>query len=65
MVPNNLVYFKLLLPRNIGNEIRFFETGYTDFEELQCLITLNEKGTGPKRGKALLPHNSSITDSLD
>lgn len=54
MAPNNLVYFKLLLPRNYGNEIRFFETGFTDFEVLQQLITQKVKNTEQKRGKALV-----------
>lgn len=54
MVPNNLVYYKLPLPRNFGNEIRFFETGITDFEVLQSLITQKEKSTEQKRGKALV-----------
>lgn len=57
---NYLVYSKLLLPRNIGNE-----TSFTDFEELQWLITQKEKSTEQRRGKVLLPYNSSITDSLD
>ncbi len=52
MVPNNLVYFKQLLPRNFGNEIRFFETGFTDFEVLQWLITKKEKNT-EKKGQSV------------